>query len=295
MELNYESESLQQKSFELNFIIPELTTKDYFVFVKAYMTGEEPGTCMQSINQLKITSDIDDEGVDFETNCSNLIDDDSDTLTDCRDNDCSTDRACLQQTCTNGQETSCTTNFPGICSIGRKTCINSQFGECTSLIQPGQRPEVSGNGQDDNCNNQIDEGSSAGNFGDGDGDGLNDQWEITNFGTTTLFNGNDDPDRDGLLNMEEFENSSDPNKLEKESSSLTWLWIILVVIIIGALVFGTFKFLTKPRTSSGSSYTDPKLKDYVRSSLAKGFTKSQIKQALISKGWSEREIEKVLR
>ena len=282
-----------KESFEINMIIPEVVSGNYFVYIKAYSKNQEADTCTQSFLQKEINSDIEDEGIEFEVSCTDLIDNDNDELIDCEDNDCSTEQICTQQSCTEGQETSCSTNLPGVCSIGKKTCINSQFSECIPLIQPGQRNEVPGNNADDNCNGDIDEGSQ-GSSGDSDNDGLNDQWEIANFGTITLFNGNDDPDGDGLSNMEEFENSSNPNKPEKESSSLTWLWIVLGIIIVGVLVFIIIKSIGKPG-SRNASYADPRLKSYVQSSLAKGFTKSQIKQALMSKGWSEKDIEKAIK
>ena len=40
---------------------------------------------------------------------------------------------------------------------------------------------------------------------------------------------------------------------------------------------------------------NPRLKDYVQDSLRKGFTKNQIRQALLTKGWSANEVDKALR
>ena len=45
--------------------------------------------------------------------------------------------------------------------------------------------------------------------GDSDGDGLPDAWEMAHFGTLS-FGANDDPDRDGFSNLQEFLAGSDP-------------------------------------------------------------------------------------
>lgn len=47
-------------------------------------------------------------------------------------------------------------------------------------------------------------GGSSGTPGDADGDGLNDTWEVDQFGSVTLHNGTGDPDADGLNNSAEF-------------------------------------------------------------------------------------------
>ena len=49
------------------------------------------------------------------------------------------------------------------------------------------------------------------NLLDSDGDGLDDDWEIANFGDLTSSDGTGDPDSDGLTDLEEFQNGTDPN------------------------------------------------------------------------------------
>jgi hypothetical protein len=47
--------------------------------------------------------------------------------------------------------------------------------------------------------------------GDSDDDGLSDQWEQVHFGSIEAYDGDDDPDQDGVSNRIEFEQGSDPN------------------------------------------------------------------------------------
>ncbi|MBK7073894.1 MAG: PKD domain-containing protein [Myxococcales bacterium] len=49
------------------------------------------------------------------------------------------------------------------------------------------------------------------NFVDSDGDGLPDSWEISNFGDITSQDQFGDPDADGMNNLQEFTNVTDPN------------------------------------------------------------------------------------
>jgi hypothetical protein len=51
----------------------------------------------------------------------------------------------------------CNTGLMGLCSIGLTTCTGVGGVVCTASVAPGQLPE-SCNGQDDNCDGQIDEG-----------------------------------------------------------------------------------------------------------------------------------------
>jgi len=285
-----------QKSFELKLTIPSIVTNTYFVYAKAYIKGHESDSCTQTFKIIDIRSNLEDEGPDFEANCTDLIDDDNDGLRDCNDPDCSDDSNCMQErACTPGERIGCQTDLPGICSLGTQTCSDLRvFNECMPTIQPNQRQETP-NGYDDNCNGQIDEG--AGSAGaDSDNDGLPDFWETQYFRTVSLFNADDDPDDDGISNIDEFRSGSDPNVSDKKKINLTWLWLTLGIIILIVIIFFVIKLLKKPSSSgTTSSYADPRLKAYVNDSLRKGFTKQQIKQALLTKGWSPSDIDKVLR
>ena len=291
-DIEYTSNTQQQKSFEVKFIIPSIVTKNYFVFVKAYAENDEPNSCIQASKQLRVISDLTEGDVEFEGICNDFVDNDNDDLVDCEDDDCSTDISCTGQ-CQEGA--SCNTNLPGVCSVGTQRCLeDDSFGECTPLVQPGQRQETSGNGLDDDCNGNVDE-TGAQPSADSDNDGLLDSWEYENF-NTLLYNANDDPDNDGVSNIEEYNKGTNPNIPDKKKINLTWLWIILGIIIAVILIFILFKFLAKPKGPKISrSYTDPRLTRYIQDSLRKGFTKQQIRQALLSKGWSQKDIDKALK
>jgi len=63
---------------------------------------------------------------------------------------------------------------------------------------------------------------------DSDGDGLPDEWEATygldpfDDGSTDVSNGADgDPDSDGLINLDEYQNNSDPNDADSDDDGLT--------------------------------------------------------------------------
>ena len=61
------------------------------------------------------------------------------------------------------QGVSCSTPLKGICKAGTKTCVGGTI-SCVPNFQPGDQPEVC-NGQDDNCDGQIDEGNPGGGAG----------------------------------------------------------------------------------------------------------------------------------
>jgi peptidase C25-like protein/fibronectin type III domain protein/thrombospondin type 3 repeat protein len=58
-------------------------------------------------------------------------------------------------------------------------------------------------------------------YDDDDGDGLPDDWEINNFGDTVSYNGDDDPDSDGLDNSAEYDYSTDPLAADSDGDGLS--------------------------------------------------------------------------
>ncbi len=81
--------------------------------------------------------------------------------------------------------------YPGILMIG--FAINSL--QATGIIQT------------DLDNLEV---SDSTGFADSDIDGLPDSWEITYFGNLAQYNGADDPDMDGLTNLQEYINGTNP-------------------------------------------------------------------------------------
>lgn len=56
-------------------------------------------------------------------------------------------------------------------------------------------------------------------FGDSDGDGMEDEWEQTHFNSLER-DGTEDADSDGLSDLEEFENDTDPNATDSDGDGL---------------------------------------------------------------------------
>ena len=170
------------------------------------------------------------------------------------------------------------------------------WGLCEQTAEP--RQEVCSDFTDNNCNGVVDENCGSSGITDTDNDGLPDQWEMQYFGN--LFQGpNDDFDNDSYSNIEEWNRETDPTNERSgpvEGANLAWLWILLIIIFVAVilLVFRRNIGNLFKKRSKGSD-VDPRLRSYISSSLAKGFTKQQIKQALISKGWSQKDIDKALR
>ncbi len=61
---------------------------------------------------------------------------------------------------------------------------------------------------------------------DSDGDGLPDAWELDRFGHLNWGPG-DDPDYDGLLNIDEYMNNTDPNNPDSDNDGMPDGWEIL--------------------------------------------------------------------
>jgi len=73
--------------------------------------------------------------------------------------------------CTDGQTQACSYTGPpntenvGECKAGTQTCVNGQWGACEGEVTPVA--EICGDGKDNNCNGQTDEGCCVDNDGDG--------------------------------------------------------------------------------------------------------------------------------
>ena len=123
-----------------------------------------------------------------------------------------------------------------------------------------------------------------------DNDNLPDSWEIQYFGSVNLQGSQDDYDNDGITNYQEFTSNKDPTNSSdgKKSGNLLWLWITLGIILMIIILFFLIKLISKPKNKG--NYTDPRLNSYVQDSLRKGFTRTQVRNALRAKGWTDEEI-----
>jgi len=80
------------------------------------------------------------------------------------------------------------------------------------------------------------DGTADGADTDDDGDGMPDVWETENdLDPLDPTDASGDPDRDGLTNLEEYRNGSDPNVA---AGLGRWVWAVLALLLIGGLVAG---------------------------------------------------------
>jgi len=59
---------------------------------------------------------------------------------------------------------------------------------------------------------------------DADNDGLPDSWELNWFGNTTNYGSEDDPDSDGLSNLEEYQAGTDPTRADTDADGMDDSW-----------------------------------------------------------------------
>ena len=129
------------------------------------------------------------------------------------------------------------------------------------------------------------------------------------------YNENDDPDDDGFTNIEEYDADTDPSDAdshpEKKVSILNTIVIVIIVIVVALFLIWWFALKPKkPKFNYGSGIQQASIKkpfipnynqsnavlvDYVKNSLRKGYTKEQIKKALLAKGWKNDEIERAFK
>ena len=200
--------------------------------------------------------------------------------TECRRNqDCQRGFICEDNECT---ALSC--NLPLILSPDGHSCITrSQEG-------------LGDDGQD------LDRNRGETSNIDSDDDGLPDYWEYNYF--NNLEQGpDDDPDNDGVSNLDEYRFNTNPKIPDKSKSIFgTLITIIILIILITAVAVFIVKKLKNKRSLSypkAVNYSmdqenQNKLKAYMQNAKDSGMKKQDIKNALINAGWKERDIDKFL-
>lgn len=68
------------------------------------------------------------------------------------------------------------------------------------------------------------QGEQQSSDSDQDQDGLPDDWEFLYFGNSTHYGAHDDPDGDGLTNMEEYQIGTDPTNYDTDGDGLPESW-----------------------------------------------------------------------
>jgi len=312
----------EQKSFVVSFVVPSniKDENDYLVYVKTYVKNDEDDNCIEEFFEVSLQGGDDDGDLQY-CECNNATDCGlnyvCDTSATC-DGSNSFSGLCYESGCTSGDTLVCSTGLPGICSAGVKTCVNSVWGSCVAN-QQALSLDICGNGFDDDCDGATDcsdsdcsslsscEGATLSSIDDEDGDGLLDTWELQYFGSLELVNSaNGDFDNDGISNVQEYIDGTDPNNSSEylKAGSYWWIYIVGIIILIVILyfVFTNMGKSKKPKFRNDFSSSAPQmprqttgLKSYVRDSLLKGFSKDQVKRALKTKGWKDRDIEEAFR
>jgi len=310
------------EEFSFKLTIPASVQEDnkHKVYVKVLEDGKEDEQCKFlsksiSIEEGTSCTDRDNDGscrpADCDDNnanvyptaaeiCSDNVDNNCNGLIDSNDPDCSS-------ACVSGQTRSCGVNI-GKCSAGTEACVSGRWsGTCTGSVSP--TTETCNDKEDNDCDGLIDcnDSSCSGNVACGsrsnvdiDLDGLEDEWELQYFGTLS-FGAEDDSDGDSYSNIKEFEAGTDPKDPNSHPSSRAWIWAIIFVVVL-LIIAGAVYYLyfSKPKSTNLGTYTfknetravknDKKLIEYVKNSLRKGFTRTQVRNALRAKGWTDEEI-----
>ncbi len=210
----------------------------------------------------------------------------------------------------------------GVCKKEVKTCDESIDSDCDGVpneddLCPGTErgAEVDVDGCSDNQKNET----PSPKVEDSDNDGMPDTWEINHgLNPNDPSDANEDPDKDGLTNIEEYRLNTDPHVADSdgdgfsdgqeynagtdpndpdshpEGHSKMFLWILILIIILGVVGFFAYTQLSKNKTHkkpqkesthtvSLRGYSTPKQTSYTGktqgSQPTSEYTSGQYKQA----------------
>jgi len=134
---------------------------------------------------------------------------------------------------------------------------------------------------------------------DNDKDSLPDDWELAYFPNLNQDSA-DDYDGDTLDNLEEYENGTNPKVPNSDKSSLLFgvVLVLVLIAIIGTPVFIIIKRnKNKKRAQIEAQFNKPAHKtiyDYIEKARKNKFPKDNIRNSLISAGWSKEDIDYVM-
>jgi len=242
--------------------------------------------------------------------------------------------------CDEGETRDCGSDI-GECVFGVQTCVNRVWGDCVGGISAVM--EVCDDGLDNDCDGEIDEGCNVGNGEvnaegnegnkdgggnggkgnennkeDSDGDGLLDKWEMQYFGNLN-YGWYDDPDGDGIINADEFEQSRNPAVSDKKKNGIFIVMgsvlgvLILIIVLLVVISNGRKRRKRKKILLSGVSEEEGSrvkekekvkekgaeekrkknilIREYIKKARERGFNDKQIMDSLIRVGWKRRDID----
>ena len=195
-------------------------------------------------------------------------------------NDCRRGFVCERSEC---RSLSC--NIPLILSPDGHSCITQTTGQG----QGGQQGDAGNEGE----RRQTE---------DSDNDGLPDYWEYNFFGDLSQ-SPNDDFDNDGISNINEYINNTNPKVADNKKSSPIWT-ILIIIVILGIITLAVIFAIKKIKNKSGYNFSSrgydldntnkSKIQLFVQQAKSQGMKKDEIKKSLLNAGWKEEDINKFL-
>ncbi|MEM4267618.1 MAG: hypothetical protein QXK37_02195 [Candidatus Woesearchaeota archaeon] len=178
------------------------------------------------------------------------------------------------------------------CELGKKCALHSDCASgfcgydntckeasCDDGVLNGDEEDVDCGGSCPNPCPEIEECmvyENGQNLPDTDCDQMPDYWEEQYGLNVNLNDADEDPDGDGITNLQEYLNGTDPTQLDSSGSDF-WLWVLLIVAVCtilgggGYLTYVEYKkgklnipFLKKPTVRAGPSMLTPRQTYYAQ-------------------------------